>query len=525
MKREALSLAFFPLSAKRRPMLQVLAGVLLPLVLGASLASGADAGGLARLRARGTLRWGGDIQGGEPYVYRDPRDSSRLVGFEVEIADGLARRLGVRAEFVQNDWQNLIPSLERGDFDVILNGLEVTPARRERVAFTRPYYAFTETLVVRRNSPVQQLPELAGARVGTLNASLASDLLAATPGVQVVLYEGVQEPYLDLEDGRLAAVVLDNIIASRYGLTRPTLRAAASVGAGVYALAVRPDEPQLLRSLDDALAGLIHEGELRAILTRWQLWDQNQVQLERIKAPDATAAPTLARSARPDARPSQEVAAGRQAQTLQQLPLFLRAAGFTLLISALAMGLAVAGGLLLSVAGLHGGPVLRPVVRTYIEVFRGTPVLLQLYVLYYGLAPLLTLSAFTAAVVGLGLNYAAYEAELYRAGLQAVPPGQSEAALALGMSRALTLRRIILPQALRVAVPGIANDFIALLKDSSLVSVITVVELTKQMTISAVDVRGWLGPGLLCAALYLALSYPLSRLARRLERRLSPVPA
>src|SRR5207244_1775150 len=85
--------------------------------------------------------------------------------------------------------------------------------------------------------------------------------------------------------------------------------------------------------------------------------------------------------------------------------------------------------------------------------------------------------------------------------------------------------RVVRPQAVRVALPGIDKDFIALLKDSSLVSVITVVELTKQMTITAVDVRGWLAPGLLCAALYLALSYPLSRLARRLERRLAPAPA
>ena len=189
------------------------------------------------------------------------------------------------------------------------------------------------------------------------------------------------------------------------------------------------------------------------------------------------------------------------------------------------MAIAIAGGLVLSVARRYGGPVVAAVAGVYVELFRGTPVLLQLYVLYYGLAPLLTLDAFTAAVVGLGLNYAAYESELYRAGLEAVPVGQSEAALALGMSRWLALRRIVLPQALRVALPGVANDFIALLKDSSLVSVITVVELTKQMTITAVDVRGWLGPGVLCAALYLAMSYPLSRLARRLERRLAPAPA
>src|SRR5262249_58923633 len=97
----------------------------------------------------------------------------------------------------------------------------------------------------------------------------------------------------------------------------------------------------------------------------------------------------------------------------------------------------------------------------------------------------------------------------YRAGLEAGPLGQTEAALALGMSRGQALGRIVLPQALRVALPGIANDFIALLKDTSLVSVITVVELTKQMTITAVYVQGWLVPGLPCAAVFLWLSSPL----------------
>jgi polar amino acid transport system substrate-binding protein len=152
---------------------------------------------------------------------------------------------------------------------------------------------------------------------------------------------------------------------------------------------------------------------------------------------------------------------------------------------------------------------------------RGTPVLLQLYLLYYGLAPVIRLSPMTAAIVGLGLNYAAYEAEVYRAGLQAVPKGQMEAAIALGMSRRLALRRVVVPQAFRMALPGVTNDFIALLKDSSLVSVITVVELTKQLTIAAVDVRSWLWPGLACASMYFAMSYPLSRWSRRLEERMA----
>ena len=135
-----------------------------------------------------------------------------------------------------------------------------------------------------------------------------------------------------------------------------------------------------------------------------------------------------------------------------------------------------------------------------------------------------------AAILGLGLNYGAYEAEVHRAALQAIPPGQSEAAAALGLSRWQSLRLVLLPQALRTALPAMTNDLIALLKDSSLVSVITVVELTKQMTITAVDVRSWALPGLLCAALYFAMSYPLARLAARLEARLGeageePVPA
>jgi polar amino acid transport system substrate-binding protein len=475
---------------------------------GAAATAPAPAGGddgLSRVLASGVLRWGGDLQGGEPYVFQDPHDPARIVGFEVEIADALARRLGVRAHFVQNDWQLLIPALERGDIDIILNGLEVTEARRTRVAFTQPYFAFAATLVVRRDEPeVRSLADLRGHRVGTLGGSLSNDFVTAVPGVDVVPYEGTQEPYLDLEEGRLDGVVLDDIIADRYGLVRPGLRGAGEVGEGVYAIATRPDEPALRRAVDDALGAMAREGELRAILERWRIWNDRQV--------------ALAASAAVPAAPAGSI-------TGVQLSLFLRATGVTVVISVLSMLLAVTGGLGLSLARRYGGRPLRGAAGAYVELFRGTPVLLQLYVLYYGLAPLIALDAFTAAVIGLGLNYAAYEAELYRAGLEAIPLGQTEAALALGMSRAQALGRIVLPQALRVALPGIANDFIALLKDTSLVSVITVVELTKQMTITAVYLQSWLVPGLLCAALYLALSYPLARLARRLERRLAPAPA
>ncbi len=456
--------------------------------------------GLERVRRAGVLRWGGDVQGGEPYAYEDPARPGHLVGFEAELAEALAGALGVRATFVQNDWSTLVPSLERGTFDVALNGLEVTPARAARVAFTRPYYLFRERLVARADDArAHDLASLRGLRVGTLASSEAWDLLLAA-GAVAVPYEGVDEPFTDLSRARTDAVLMDDIIVDRYAPRHAGLRVVGDVADGRYAAAVRADERALATALDAALADLIANGGLRTILARYHVDGAREAALAHETAPP----PALTAPARLDRH---------------QLLLFLQGALVTLAISTAAMALAVTLGLALALAR-HSLPRAGRVATVYVEIFRGTPVLLQLFVIYYGFAGVLALPPSCAAVLGLGLNYAAYEAEIYRAGLRAVPRGQLEAAWALGMSTPLALRRIILPQALRVALPGMTNDFIALLKDSSLVSVITVVELTKRMTIAAVDLRGWLAPGALCAALYFAMSYPLSRLARRLERRL-----
>jgi polar amino acid transport system substrate-binding protein len=464
-------------------------------------------GPLARITARGELLWGADEQGGEPYVYEDPSRGGALVGFEVDLADALAASLGVRARMVQSDWSTLIPSLERGTFDVALNGVEVTPAHAARVRFTRPYYIFAERLCARRgDARVHDLPSLRGLRVGTLANTLAWDLLREA-GAVAVPYEGVDEQLTDLEHGRTDAVLLDDLIVERYLPRHPTLAAVGDVAEGRYAIAVRPADDELRAALDRALGALIASGAWRRTLGRWQIDDDRQQQLAALGGPPPAPAP---------AAPSP---VARRPLTGAELWLFLQGALCTLLVSLAAMALAAPLGLALALARLESSR-LRGAATIYVEVVRGTPVLLQLYLLYYGLAGVLPLGPFTAAIVGLGLNYAAYESEIYRAAIGSVPRAQWEAALAVGATRREAFREVILPQALRLAVPGVTNDFISLLKDSSLVSVLTVVELTKRMTITAVDTRGWIVPGLLCAALYFALGYPFTRLARHLERRL-----
>lgn len=498
----------------RRAALLVLAAVVVLMTV-ALTASRAQAGTLDDMRARGTLVWAGDVQGGEPYVFDDERTPGKLIGFEVEIADAIARRLGVSARFRQVDWAVLVPALERGDCDIVMNGLEATADRRERILLSRPYFIYEEVLAVRRGSGMRTLDDLRGKRVGTLNQTFAFQLLGARP-IERVIYEGVQEPYADLSQGRLDGVLLENVIAERYGCGMPDVEClATAIARGAYVIGMRKGDVTLARAIDDTLGAMVDDGELRKILERWKLWSASQAELH---APDALAVAQGASGAN-DA--TFGLAQGRRSLDRAQLVLFAEGAMVTLALTCGAFAIAMPLGWLLAVLRLYGGKVGSAIAASYVEVFRGTPVLLQLYVLYFGLAPVVRLGPVSAAILGLGLNYAAYEAEVYRGAILAVPRGQSEAAAALGLTRAQTLRHVLFPQAMRHALPAVTNDFVALLKDSSLVSVITVVELTKRMTIAAVDLRSWLLPGLLCAAMYFVMSFPLARLSRHLERRLA----
>ncbi len=209
----------------------------------------------------------------------------------------------------------------------------------------------------------------------------------------------------------------------------------------------------------------------------------------------------------------------------------LEGAGLTVFISVTGMALAVLLGLLVALSRLYGPAPLRWLALVYVEFFRGIPVLLLLVFLYYVLPVVaqtyhlpweLKLSPLEAAILGFGLNYAAYEAEIYRAGISSIPAGQWEAAASLGMGPVLTFRRIILPQALRIIVPPMTNDFVALFKDTSVASVITVLELNKRYQILVNDPANY--PVYLqivgvTAVLYLVMSVPLGYAARSLEKR------
>ncbi|HRH01112.1 MAG TPA: ABC transporter substrate-binding protein, partial [Polyangiaceae bacterium] len=256
-----------PSCSRARALVALLVGLVVALL---SAPAGA-ADGLARVKKAGVLRWGGDVQGGEPFVHEDAK--GHRVGFEVELAEGLARRLGARAEFVQNDWSALIPSLERGTFDVILNGFELTRSRASRVLYTRPYKMFASRLTVRAARPLEGTrAALKGKRIGSLAGTRSFEIVREARG-EPVSYEGCLEPYIDLEQGRIDGVLLDDLIADRYARGRQGLVVAGDLETGAYAVATRRDEATLRDAVDAALADMIRDGELRAILSRAKLLD------------------------------------------------------------------------------------------------------------------------------------------------------------------------------------------------------------------------------------------------------------
>lgn len=479
------------------------------------LASRAFAQASVSPAAAAPLHWAADAEGGAPYIFKDPKQPDRNIGYEVEIVEALAKELHRPIEFRQYDFKSLIPGAGRRDFDFAMNGLEITPDRQAKVRFSRPYYIYREQLVVRAGeNRIADLESCAKLRctVGTLEDTAAERMLAEKK-IATKIYDGQVEPYRDLELGRLDAVLLDLPIAVYYAKPDPKLAfAGAPVGRGYYAMVFNKGDEALASQIDTVLDHLLADGTIRRIDEKWGIWNDDQNDLQRAKVSDVAAE------------------SARQWTAWNYLPLLIDGAWVTVKITLLSMLLAVALGLPVALARLYGGAPLRLGALLYVEFFRGIPVLLLLYFLYYGLPGIadyyhlpfgLKLSPLQAAILGLGFNYAAYEAEIYRGAIGSIAAGQWEAAASLGMGKRLAFRRIILPQAVRLILPPMTNDFVALFKDTSIVSIIAVVELSKQYQILSKSSMKYLEIGLATAALYLVMSVPLGLLARRLEQKWS----
>ncbi|RLD14362.1 MAG: ABC transporter permease [Caldiserica bacterium] len=206
---------------------------------------------------------------------------------------------------------------------------------------------------------------------------------------------------------------------------------------------------------------------------------------------------------------------------LSSLPYLLKGAKVTITLSLVSVGIGLLIGLGAALLKISKNLIFRTLGSTYVEVIRGTPLLLQIMITYYGLPAVgIKLDAITAGIVALSVNSGAYCAEIFRAGIESIEKGQMEAARSLGMTYAQAMRYVILPQAIKRVVPPLTNEFVAMLKDSSLVSTIAVAELLRRGRQLMGTLANVWSPLIGVGLIYLVMTIPLTQLAQRMERRL-----
>ena len=504
--------------------------------LSTTRAFGADT--LEEIRKDKRIIWAGDQEGGGPYIF--PRDDrpAEVTGFEVELAGLLARFLNVRSEFAQAQWDKLPDMLRTGKVHVIINGYEFTPSRVESMDASIPYYVYDLQLLARKaDSAINSWADLkkhsgsARLKVGVLTGSAADAYATSFCGddCEVVRYDGSTDAMREVETTKIAATLQDGPVVSFYRERFPQLRRIGeTVSPGYYVMYVQKGQTALLKAINEAIILMIRSGEIERVYRKYGIWTDRQQELSaivdsgRFYGYDRAVGAKLDREEIPQEQVIETSARVRGWTVVERYAgILLQSAGMTVILSSVSFPLAIMIGLVVALGRLYGPAFVKAPLTAYVEFLRGTPLMLQLYFVFFFLPEIgITIPAFWTAIAGLAINYSAYESEIYRAGLQAIPTGQMEAALSLGMSRVGALRRIIVPQAFRIVIPPVVNDFIAMFKDTSVCSVVTIVELTKRFSVLSLSTQATIELMLMTGFLYLAMSYPLSIASRRIEKRL-----
>ncbi len=446
-----------------------------------------------------------------PFQFRDPKSSS-VGGFDVELIREIGRDAGHPIELVTMPFDGLVPALQAHTIDAAMSAITITAARARSVDFSRPYFQAGQAIVVpEASSGVRGLDDLGGRRIAVQIGTTGALTAAKVPRARVITFDSTPLALQELANGNADAVISD-LPAIRYAIKEAGLRGLRVAGEPLtreyYGIAV-PTNSRLLEPINQALGRLIDDGRYAALHQRW---------FNSAPEPLPQVAPALQEKVSPLAG----LDLGQLGRNL------LRGAAITLVLTLLSFSFGVLGGSGLALLLQSGWPLARLFCRIYIDFFRGTPMLVQLFLIYFGLPALLasldvgfSLNRMAAAVTALSLNVAAYLAETLRSGIESIERGQWEAADALGFSPLERMRFVVAPQAIRRVLPPLANEFITLIKDTSLAAVIGFDELFRQGQLMVATTYRAFEIYIAVALVYLVMTTSASLLFKRLEKRLS----
>lgn len=435
-----------------------------------------------------------------PYESVDAKGGGEIVGLDIDIAKIITSQLGYELEIASMDFSGLIAALQTKRVDFVMSGMSVTEERKQSVTFSDSYYTARNTIVSHKDHGFKTAEQLSGKLVGAQLGSVQDQYAQSLPGIQLKKLNKIADLIQELNSGRMDAAIVEDAVAIEMVSANPNLVLnflPVSEQDNGYAIAF-PKQTALVDDFNRVLREMKENGQLQKLIDKW--FEEKET-------------------------PAGKDAGGKliDFSILEgYVPYILKGVYVTLLFTLVSALLGLLWGTVLSLFKISGIRPLQWFATAYTSVFRGTPLLVQLTIIYYATPQLFNfdIPALLAAGLAFGLNSAAYLSETIRGGIMAVDKGQREAAIALGIPYRKMMVRIIFPQALRHILPALVNEFVALLKESSLVSVIGVAELMRRADVVRASTFRAFEALLLVAAIYYVLVLVLTSLARMLERRL-----
>lgn len=432
-----------------------------------------------------------------PYESVDAKNNGEIVGLDIDIAKYITSQLGYELEIANMDFNGLIAGLQSGRVDFVMSAMSATDERRQSVDFSDNYYAARNTIVSKKSAPLETEESLIGKKIGTQLGS-TQDLYAETiEGAVLKKLNKIPDLIQELNSDRIDAAIVEDAVAIEMTNLNSELvmnfLPAESAENG-YSLAF-PKQSPLVNEFNGVLAEMKENGKLDEIVQTWF----------------------------PEGKEASNNLLNIDFSILKSyIPYILKGVYVTLLFTLVSALFGLVWGTILSLFKISGIKPLEWFATAYTSVFRGTPLLVQLTLIYYAIPQIFDykIPALMAAGLAFGLNSAAYLSETIRGGIMAVDKGQREAAIALGIPYRTMMLRIIFPQALRTILPALVNECVALLKESSLVSIIGVTDLMRRADVVRSDTFKSFEVLLFIAAIYYVLVLILTSFARMLERRL-----
>jgi arginine/lysine/histidine/glutamine transport system substrate-binding and permease protein len=465
---------------------------------------------ISPLNAQGVLRVGTE-PAFPPFEMQAP-DGKGFTGFDIDLFNAIGEEAGLEIQFQSIPFDGLIPALQSQTIDAAISGMTITAERGQTVDFARPYFQSGLAIAVTKENKgeIKSFADLENKKVAVAIGTTGAQEAAKIPGVELFTFDNSALALQELSNGKVDAVVNDSPV-TLYAIKVGNLNNVEVVGELLteeyYGIAFPKGSPNVAK-VNDALDELLKTDRYRDLYQKWFSGEPPKLPLVAPALEGETAAFSI----------------------ISRFPTLLYGATITILLTAFSVFFGTIGGTLLATASISDFKPLGWLCRIYIDFFRGTPLLVQIFMIYFGLPSLLqgigldfSFNRFAAAVTALSLNSAAYLAEIIRGGIQSIDQGQWEASQSMGMGWVQTMRHIIFPQAFRRMLPPLGNEFITMIKDTSLVAIIGFEELFRQGQLMVATTYRAFEIYAAVALIYLFLTFIASRVFSWLEKRLNPM--